>query len=222
MHAAGVVVAAVVALPLLATGVAARDTVLRAEPPFRASAHRIPPALADRMTGVSWRPGCPVPLRDLRVLTLRHWGFDGAVRTGRLVVHRDVAREVVGVFRQLYEARFPIRRMRLVEAYGADDFRSIEADNTSAFNCRPVAGTSRWSEHAYGRAIDVNPIENPYVSGGRTSHRKSVSYLDRSRRRPGTAVEGGALVRAFDAAGWGWGGRWSSPQDYQHFSASGR
>jgi hypothetical protein len=174
------------------------------------------------MTGVSWRPGCPVPLRDLRVLTLRHWGFDGSVRTGRLVVHGDVAREVIAVFRKLYEARFPVRRMRLVDAYGADDFRSIEADNTSAFNCRTVEGTSRWSEHAYGRAIDVNPIENPYVSGGRTSHRASVPYLDRSRRRPGMAVEGGALVRAFDAAGWGWGGRWSSPQDYQHFSASGR
>jgi hypothetical protein len=189
---------------------------------FRASVTSIPPALAARMTGVSWRPGCPVPLRDLRVLTLRHWGFDGSVRTGRLVVHGDVAREVIAVLRKLYEARFPVRRMRLVDAYGADDFRSIEADNTSAFNCRTVEGTSRWSEHSYGRAIDVNPIENPYVSGGRTSHRASVPYLDRSRRRPGMAVEGGALVRAFDAAGWGWGGRWSSPQDYQHFSASGR
>jgi hypothetical protein len=189
---------------------------------FEGRVASISPALAARMTGVSWRPGCPVPLRDLRLLTLRHWGFDGAVRTGRLVVHRDVAREMVGVFRKLYEARFPIRRMLLVDAYGADDFRSIEADNTSAFNCRPVEGTSRWSEHAYGRAIDVNPIENPYVSGGRTSHRASVAYLDRSRRRPGMALEGGALVRAFDAVGWGWGGRWSSPQDYQHFSASGR
>jgi hypothetical protein len=112
--------------------------------------------------------------------------------------------------------------MWLVDAFGASDFRSIEADNTSAFNCRPVEGTRRWSEHAYGRAIDVNPIENPYVSGGRTSHGASVPYLDRSRYRPGMAVEGGPLVRAFDAIGWGWGGRWSSPQDHQHFSASGR
>jgi D-alanyl-D-alanine carboxypeptidase-like protein len=209
--------AGVIAAALLAAVVATA-----AEPGFRASTRALPPTLAKRMTGVSWRPGCPVPLHELRLLTLRHWGFDGAVRTGRLVVHREVAREVVGIFRQLYEARFPIRRMRLVDAYGADDFRSIEADNTSAFNCRPVDGTSRWSEHAYGRAIDVNPIENPYVSGGRTSHRASVPYLDRSRRRPGMAAEGGALVRAFDAAGWGWGGRWSRPQDYQHFSAGGR
>ena len=88
-------------------------------------------------------------------------------------MHEDVANGIVAVFRRLYAARFPIRRMELVDRYGGDDFRSIEADNTSAFNCRPVEGTSRWSEHAYGRAIDVNPIENPYVSGGRTSHRAS-------------------------------------------------
>ena len=216
--------AATAALLGLAAAPAAahRDTVSQGRPPFRGSAAPLPAALAERMTGVSWRPGCPVPLRDLRLLSLRHHGFEGGVRTGRLVVHRDVARDVLEVFRRLYEAGFPIRRMRLVDAYGADDFRSIEADNTSAFNCRFVEGTRRWSEHAFGRAIDVNPIENPYVSAGRTSHRASVPYLDRSRRRPGMAVEGGVLVRAFDAIGWGWGGRWSSAKDYQHFSAGGR
>jgi D-alanyl-D-alanine carboxypeptidase len=179
-------------------------------------------AQAKRMTGVSWRAGCPVPLRDLRLLTASHWGFDGRVHRGQLIVHEDVAREVLGVLRQLYAARFPIRRMVPVDVYGGSDFRSIEADNTSAFNCRVVEGTSRWSEHAYGRAIDVNPIENPYVSGGRTSHRASVPYLDRSRRRPGMAYEGGVLVKTFRAIGWGWGGDWSGVKDYQHFSASGR
>jgi hypothetical protein len=174
------------------------------------------------MAGVSWRPGCPVPLRDLRLLTLTHLRFDGRVATGRLIVHRDVAREVVAAFRRLYSARFPVRRMVSVDAYGASDFRSIEADNTSAFNCRFVAGTSRWSEHAYGRAIDINPIENPYVSGGTTAHPASVPYLARTRRRAGMAYEGGAVVRAFDSIGWGWGGRWSGAKDYQHFSASGR
>jgi hypothetical protein len=189
---------------------------------FRGTISRIDAAQAKRMTGVSWRPGCPVALRDLRLLRLSHRGFDGRVRTGRLVVHRDVAREVVAVFRRLYEAGFPVRRMVPVDAYGGSDFRSIEADNTSAFNCRYVEGTRRWSEHAYGRALDLNPIENPYVSGGRTSHRASIRYLDRARRRPGMAYEGGAAVRAFDAVGWGWGGRWMSVKDYQHFSASGR
>jgi len=173
------------------------------------------------MTGVSWRPGCPVGLASLRLLRLSHWGFDGKVRTGRLIVHRDVARDFVQVFRDLYAARFPIRRMVPVDTYGASDFRSIEADNTSAFNCRYVDGTTRWSNHAFGTAIDVNPIENPYVSGGRTAHRASRPYIARTPRRPGMAYEGGALVRAFDRIDWGWGGRWTSVKDYQHFSASG-
>jgi hypothetical protein len=164
-----------------------------------------------------------VPLEDLRLVTATHWGFDGRVRTGRLVVHREVAAAVVTVLRRLFVERFVIRRMVPVDAYGASDFRSIEADNTSAFNCRAVEGTTRWSEHAYGRAIDVNPIENPYVtSRGTTSHPASRPYLSRTPLRPGMAVEGGALVRAFDALGWGWGGRWSGAKDYQHFSASGR
>jgi D-alanyl-D-alanine carboxypeptidase len=189
---------------------------------FRGEISRIDRRLATQMTGLSWRPGCPVPLRDLRLLTLSYRRFDGEARIGRLIVHADVASEVVDVFRTLYGARFPIRRIVPVDAYGGSDFRSIEADNTSAFNCRVVDGTTRWSEHAYGRAIDVNPIENPYVSRGRTSHRASERYVDRSRRRPGMAYEGGILVRAFDAIGWGWGGRWTSVKDYQHFSVSGR
>jgi hypothetical protein len=224
VRSAALAVGAVVALVLAATSAATSPgvRVSQGQSGFRGTIVRIDAAQARRMTGVSWRPGCPVPLRDLRLLRLSHHGFDGRTRSGRLIVHEDVAREVRDVFRRLYAARFPIRRLVPVDAYGGSDFRSIEADNTSAFNCRYVEGTSRWSEHAYGRALDVNPIENPYVSGGRTSHRASVPYLDRSRRRPGMAYEGGALVRAFDAIGWGWGGRWTSVQDYQHFSASGR
>jgi hypothetical protein len=111
--------------------------------------------------------------------------------------------------------------MRLVDDYGGSDYRSIEADNTSAFNCRRATGQSRWSQHAYGLAVDVNPIENPYVANGRTAHRASRPYLDRSRHRRGTAYAGGALVRAFNRIGWGWGGTWSNPTDYQHFSANG-
>ena len=175
------------------------------------------------MTGTSWRPGCPVPLSDLRLVRARHYGFDGRIHTGEIVVHRDVAGDVVAVLRHLYAARFPIRRMIPVDAYGGSDFRSIEADNTSAFNCRYVDGTTRWSEHAYGRAIDLNPIENPYVTSvGTTSHRASRPYLRRTPTRPGMAAEGGTLVRAFDRVGWSWGGRWSGDKDYQHFSATGR
>ena len=156
------------------------------------------------MTGVSWRPGCPVGLDDLRLVRARYLGMDGRAHTGRIVVHRDVATDVVAVLRRLYAARFPIRRMVPVDAYGGSDYRSIEADNTSAFNCRYVDGTTRWSEHAYGRAIDLNPIENPYVTaGGTTSHPASLGFLRRAPYRPGMAVEGGAVVRAFDAVGWG-------------------
>jgi hypothetical protein len=192
-------------------------------PPFRATVAPIGPALAARMTSVSWRPGCPVPLTHLRAVTVRHWGFDGKPRAGTLIVHRAAAGDLVTVFRRLYAARFPVRRIAPVDAYGGSDFRSIEADNTSAFNCRYVDGTTRWSEHAYGRAVDVNPIENPYVtSAGTTSHPASRPYLRRAPARRGMAVEGGALVRAFDAVGWGWGGRWRGAKDYQHFSARGR
>ncbi len=176
-----------------------------------------------RMTGVSWHAGCPVGLGGLRLITLTYRGFDGRDHAGRLIANREAAATLVAVFRRLYAARFPIRRMEPVDRYGGDDYRSIEADNTSAFNCRVATGSSNWSEHAFGRAIDVNPIENPYVSGGGSSHRASTPYLDRSHRRRGMAFEGGVLVEAFRARGWGWGGSWSgSVKDYQHFSVSGR
>jgi hypothetical protein len=191
-------------------------------PGFHAKVQPIPPAVRAQMTGVSWRPGCPVPLGDLRLIALTYRGFDGRAHTGQLVANRDAASTLVGVFRRLYAARFPIRRMQLVDASGGDDFRSIEADNTSAFNCRAATGSTHWSQHASGRAIDVNPIENPYVSSGTSSHAASKPYLDRSRHRPGMAYEGGVLVESFRAAGWGWGGTWSGIKDYQHFSATGR
>ena len=190
-------------------------------PGFHARVQPIPPAVRAQMTGVSWRPGCPVGFAELRLITLTYRGFDGRDHTGRLVANRDATGALVGVFRRLYAARFPIKRMDPVDRYGGDDFRSIEADNTSAFNCRPATGSSRWSQHAYGRAIDVNPIENPYVSGGTSSHRASKPFLDRSNHRPGMAYDGGLLVEAFHAVGWGWGGSWSGIKDYQHFSTTG-
>ena len=171
------------------------------------------------MTGVSWRPGCPLALERLRVVTVRHWDFTGRTREGVLIVRDDVAREVGAIFRRLLRERFPIRRIVPVDQYDADDYASIEADNTSAFNCRPVTGsTTEWSHHSYGVAIDLNPLENPYVLDGRTSHDRSVAYLDRTRERRGVIIEDGPVVRAFEAAGWYWGGDWDNPIDYQHFS----
>ena len=160
-------------------------------------------------------------LGRLRYLRIAYQGFDGRVHRGEMVANASAVRPLRRAFASLYRSRFPIRRMRLVDDYGGSDFDSIEADNTSAFNCRRATGQSRWSQHAYGLAVDINPIENPYVANGRTSHRASRRFLDRSRHRRGMAWTGGALVRAFDGAGWGWGGRWSNPTDYQHFSSNG-
>lgn len=170
---------------------------------------------------VSWHRGCPVPVSELRLVTLTYWGFDGRVHDGRLVVNRDAVRPVVRVMRSLYDARFPIRRMVLVDRYGASDERSMAADNTSAFNCRPVSGTSRWSQHAYGRAIDVNPVENPFVIGNHVSPAAGRAFANRSLQRRGMIHRGDAVWRAFASVGWRWGGDWTSPKDYQHFSASG-
>lgn len=211
------------ALLLTALLLLAAPAAAAAAPPFRATISKLSAAQRSAMTPSVWRPGCPVALRDLRAVRLRHYGFSGRVGVGTLVVHRAAAPDIVRVFRRLYAAEFPIRRMRPIERYGGSDFASIDADNTSAFNCRAVTGGTGWSEHAYGRAIDVNPIENPYVSGGRTEHEASVPYLDRSPYRPGMAVPGRVLVRAFERAGWGWGGRWKGAiRDLQHFSTTGR
>jgi hypothetical protein len=200
------------------SGQATATASAQAPPRFRAT---IEPAPAERMTS-SWRPGCPVGLEDLRLLRLAHWGFDGEVHRGELVIHEDQAGAVKRVFRALFKTRFPIKRMRLVDVYGGDDDRSMAANNTSGFNCRTVEGSSSWSEHAYGRAIDINPIQNPAVQDGRVSPPAGARYLDRSRRVRGLIRADDAVVRAFAAIGWGWGGYWQSLKDYQHFSATGR
>jgi hypothetical protein len=204
---------------------AARGAGDAAAPHFTFSAAPLGPSTRRRVRGSSWRPGCPVALADLRLLRIGYWDFGGRARVGRMIVAVPAVAAMRRAFGELFRARFRIRSMRLVDDYGASDFASIEADNTSAFNCRRATGSSRFSEHAYGRAVDVNPIENPYVyPDGTTVHAASRPYLDRSRHRRGMAFRGGVLVRAFAAAGWRWGGDWRPPSatDYQHFSATGR
>ena len=188
---------------------------------FSAAVTVIGPATRAHM--VSWRPGCPVPVEELRVVHLTYWGFDGAPHRGELVVNRRAADAVVTVMRRLFTVRFPIRRMEPIDAYGGDDERSMAADNTSAFNCRSAKGhPGVWSEHSFGWAIDIDPLENPYVEGGVVDPPAGRAYADRSRSAPGMIHAGDAVVRAFTAVGWGWGGGWSSIKDYQHFSATGR
>jgi D-alanyl-D-alanine carboxypeptidase-like protein len=193
-----------------------------AGPRFKGSIWPIGKRARQRMRW-SWRPGCPVGLARLRLLRVDYWGFDRRVHTGMLVVHRDHARRILMVMEKLFTLRYKIQRLRLVDDYRADDDRSMAANNTSGFNCRFVSGTRRWSEHAYGRAIDLNPLRNPYVTrGGRVSPPAGRPYANRARRATGMIYAGDAVVRAFAAAGWRWGGYWSGSKDYQHFSATGR
>jgi poly-gamma-glutamate synthesis protein (capsule biosynthesis protein) len=169
----------------------------------------------------SWRTGCPVDLTDLRYVTVTHHGFAAdEVAQGELVVHADVADGVVAVFRALFEAGYPIRSMRLVDDFAASDDASMAADNTSAFNCRAITGGTEWSQHAYGRALDLNPIENPYVLGRSVHPREGRAFADRAVG-PGVIQPGDEVVQAFAAIGWSWGGSWASPIDYQHFSLTG-
>jgi len=173
--------------------------------------------------GNSYRAGCPVKLKDLRYVEVAYRDFNGEIGIGEIIVHRSVAREVVNIFRELYNINYPIAKMELVSNYNGSDFASIEADNTSAFNCRFIGGTKRWSNHAYGRALDINPLENPYVNRrGTTSHKRSVRYIkrvhrDNSSRDRAMLLGNDRATKIFKKYGWKWGGDWNSIKDYQHF-----
>lgn len=170
----------------------------------------------------SWRSGCPVSWTQLSVVTVAYWGYDGKRHVGELVVNDSVAQNVRGVFRSIYDARFQIRRIHPVDDYGADDDRSMAANNTSAFNCRYVAGTTRWSEHAYGWAMDINPVQNPWVKGSTVDPPSGQDWVDRSSVVPGMITSESVVVRSFAGQGWEWGGHWQSSKDYQHLSLTGR
>lgn len=184
---------------------------------FRGGARPLPADVRAFMTGRSWRPGCPVDLGALALIEATHRDLGGRERWGRMVVHADVAEQVVGVLRRLHDTGFPVERMRLVDHYGADDDASMADNNTSAFNCRRVTGGTSWSQHSFGTAVDVNPVRNPYVRGATVAPEAGRAYLDRTDVRPGMIVRPGQAVGAFDAIGWRWGGDWQGVKDYQHF-----
>lgn len=193
-----------------------------AAPAFRFDAAPLSEADRAAMVGVTWREGCPVPLEDLRRVDLVHVGFDGAVHEGVLVVHADAVEPLRAAFAAAFEEGFPLERVEPAHRYGGDDDASMAANNTSSFNCRPVTGGKGWSEHSYGHAIDVNPVQNPYVRGGKVLPPAAAPYVDRDDLRPGMLTADSALVRVLREAGWGWGGAWTSMKDYQHLSATGR
>jgi hypothetical protein len=194
-------------------------TATAARPAFRWHATTV----TARSLGASWHRGCPVGPSSLRAVSLTYWGFDRAAHRGTLIVASANVTATVAAFRAMYAGRFPIRQIRPVSAYGGSDDRSMAHDNTSAFNCRYAVsnGPKHWSMHAYGGAIDINPRENPYRLNGEVLPPEGEPYMDRSDVRRGMIVEGSVPVRAFSAVGWGWGGRWSSTPDYQHFSSTG-
>jgi len=192
---------------------------------YRAAISTITPEIKERMLkGHSWHEGCPVHYRNLRYLTMTYIDFNGKERAGEMIVHKAVAKEVTEIFGKLYRAGYPIRQMQLVSDFGGNDWKSIEADNTSAFNCRRATGSKKWSKHSYGRAIDLNPIENPYISrSGHIAHKASLRYRKRLHRNRSAADRAVLLrddeaVKIFKSYSWQWGGDWNGVKDYQHFS----
>lgn len=183
----------------------------------------IDPVTADirQRMGSSWSPGCPVPLAELRYLSLTFWGFDDRAHTGELVVHAAIAEGVVEVFRELFDALFPIEEMRLVTTADLEAHPTGDGNNTAAYVCRAARQQARWSAHAYGLAVDVNPFQNPYRRGDLVLPELASAYLDRARPRPGMIRAGDVVTRAFATIGWTWGGTWRSPTDLMHFSATG-
>lgn len=166
----------------------------------------------------TWHSGCPVSPEDLRVLTVSYWSFGGTPAHGELVVNREVAAEVRDIFTELFEHGFLIEKMQPVEEFGGNDDRSMEANNTSAYNCRDVTGVKgKFSNHSWGRAIDINPLTNPYVKGEKVLPAAGRGYLDRARAYPGGILADSFAVKAFAKRGWAWGGQWTDRQDYQHF-----
>lgn len=190
------------------------------------TAEPIPEPVWTRMQGVSWHDGLGCPARgELRLLTVPYVDFFGDTRTGRLIVAAAVAGDVLDIFAELHAAGFPIQQMRPVYEFGGQDALSMSANNTSAFNCRMTTSGSRLSEHSFGTAIDINPVQNPYVTRRGTQPAAGAAFdgaAERQRAAPGVIRQGDVVVRAFKARGWGWGGDWTSLKDYQHFSTSGR
>jgi hypothetical protein len=189
---------------------------------FSATISELSPELRAEMTGKSWHPELPCPSFDaLRLMSMPYWGFDGAIHRGELVVAADVVGAVETLFERMYVEQFPIDKMQRVDAYGGSDDASMADNNTSAFNCREITGGGSLSRHSYGVAIDINPVQNPYISGDLVLPSAGGDYADRSPLRPGMISRPDPITRTLGAIGWEWGGDWDDPVDYQHISTGG-
>jgi hypothetical protein len=171
-----------------------------------------------RIKTTTWHQGCPVPPDDLRQLDVSYWNFGGKPMRGALVVHQGVTSDLTEIFSELFRHGFLIDRMEPVENFGGSDERSMEANNTSAFNCRDITGEpGKFSNHSWGRAIDINPLTNPYMKGELVLPPAGKAFLDRSRAYPGAILAHSFIVELFERHGWVWGGSWRDRKDYQHF-----
>jgi len=185
-------------------------------------ASRVEPAPDRVIARSTWSPRCPVARDRLSWVRLTFWGFDQRRHTGELLLNSRVADDVVAVFRRLYAARFPIEQMHITTKAELAAAPTGDGNNTGAFDCRPAVGTTTYSQHAYGLAIDVNPFQNPYVAGRLVLPELASAYLDRARHAPGMIRAGDVVTKAFAGVGWGWGGSWQTKKDYEHFSLNGR
>jgi len=171
------------------------------------------------LKGGSWQKGCPVGLDKLSYLKLKYWDFKAKERVGELIVNSEISSKVCRVFKALYNSGYPIRQMRLVSDFKANDEASMKADNTSAFNCRLMTGSkTKWSNHSFGLAIDLNPFENPYISkSGKVSPKEASKFAKRVHINKALLLKDDLAVKAFLNEGFIWGGSWHSVKDYQHF-----
>ena len=185
------------------------------EPVFEAMP--IPPEVEARMRGVSYPEEAEIKLDDLRYLKLSYVDFEGSPRVGEMVCNKAIAADLVEIFQALYEARYPIRSIRLIDDFGGDDEASMAADNTSCFNYRKKVGVRELSKHALGLAVDVNPFENPYVRPSRIRPADAKAFADRRKDFPHKIDKEDLCYQLFRAHGFSWGGTWRSVQDYQHF-----
>ena len=196
--------------------VALTSTAGSFQPQFRE--RTIAPELLDRLHRTTWHAGCPIAPSALRELTISYWNFGGQPATGTLIVHKHVSSDLSEIFAQLFRHGFLIERMEPVESFGGSDEKSMEANNTSAFNCRDITGEpGKFSNHSWGRAIDINPLTNPYVKGETVLPAAAKAFLDRSRAYPGAILAHSFIVQLFEQHGWMWGGSWTDRKDYQHF-----
>ena len=177
----------------------------------------LPEHIIEFITGITFRDYAPFTTDFLAYLTVTHVDFDGNDRIGHLIVAAEIADEVLDIFQEIYASHFPIHSIQLIDHFGADDYYSMAANNSSAFNFRYIANTTTISRHGFGMAIDINPIQNPYIRGDNVLPTAGNAYLDRSDIRPGMITHGDAVYTAFISRGWTWGGNWTLPRDYHHF-----